>query len=119
MYRIVLLVIICTACNYNGKKSQPPDADSLLPFLKKTINPLLQNQETWAAKQKLDSILPLIKEKDNYIDMCSVIAFSVNPQLSQFHFVNNSRAITSRQRPDCSFTITFFYPLTIHQFHSV
>jgi hypothetical protein len=71
MYRIVLLLIICAACNSNGKRSQPPDADSLLPFLKQRVNPLLQNMEAREAKRKLDSILPIIKERDNYADMCT------------------------------------------------
>ena len=71
MYRIFVLTIICMACNRGGKRSQQPDADSLLFFLKQRVNPLLQNLETREAKRKLDSILPLIKEKDNYVDMCS------------------------------------------------
>lgn len=71
MYRIILLIIICASCNSTGKRSQQPDADSLLPFLKQRVNPLLQNLETREAKRKLDSILPFIKEKDNYVDMCS------------------------------------------------
>ena len=71
MYRIFVLTIICMACNRSGKRSQQPEADSLLFFLKQRVNPLLQNLETREAKRKLDSILPLIKEKDNYVDMCS------------------------------------------------
>ena len=71
MYRIFVLTIICMACNRGGKRSQQPDADSLLFFLKQRVNPLLQNLETREAKRKLDSILPLVKEKDNYVDMCS------------------------------------------------
>jgi tetratricopeptide (TPR) repeat protein len=71
MYRIILLAIFCMACNTNGKKRQQPAADYYLSFLKDTVNPLLQNLETREAKKKLDSILPLIKERDNYVEMCS------------------------------------------------
>jgi hypothetical protein len=71
MYRIFFLIIICAACNSTGKRSQPPAADSLLPFLKQRVNPLLQNLETAAAKRILDSIRPLIVKEDNYVDMCS------------------------------------------------
>jgi hypothetical protein len=71
MYRFFFLIIICAACNSIGKRSQPPAADSLLPFLKQRVNPLLQNLETTKAKRALDSLLPHIKEKDNYVDLCS------------------------------------------------
>ncbi len=71
MYRIIVLAIICVACNTNGNHRQSPSADPLLPFFKQRVNPLLQNLETAAAKKILDSLLPYIKEKDNYIDMCS------------------------------------------------
>src|SRR5688500_685197 len=96
MYRIVFLVIICAACNLNDQMSQPPDADSLLSFLKKTINPLLQDRETREAKQKLDSILPLIQEKDNYVDMCSwlrcmAVAYQIEHKLDSARlFVDRS-----------------------------
>lgn len=71
MYRIIVLALICAACNSTGKRSQPPPADSMLPFLKQRVNPLLQNLETAAAKRILDSVLPSIEKKDNYVDKCS------------------------------------------------
>jgi tetratricopeptide (TPR) repeat protein len=71
MYRIFVLAIICMACNPNGNRSQRPASNHLLSFLKDKVNPLLQNQETKAAKRKLDSILPFIKKEDNYVEMCS------------------------------------------------
>lgn len=71
MYRTFFLIIIFAACNSTGKKSQPPAVDSLLPFLKQRVNPLLQNLETTKAKRELDSLLPFIKQHDNYVDMCS------------------------------------------------
>ena len=71
MYRIFLLAIICMACNSNGKKKQQPAPGHFMAFFKNDVNPLLQNRETKAAKKKLDSILPLIKERDNYVEMCS------------------------------------------------
>ncbi|AEW01023.1 hypothetical protein A4D02_13780 [Niastella koreensis] len=71
MYRIFVLAIICMACNTNGNHRQQPAKAPLLPFFKQRVNPLLQNLETAAAKKILDSLLPYIKEKDNYIDMCS------------------------------------------------
>jgi hypothetical protein len=71
MYRIFALTIICMACNSSGKQEQQPAAGSLLPFFKNTVNPLLQNLETTEARKKLDSILPIIKKRDNYVEMCS------------------------------------------------
>jgi tetratricopeptide (TPR) repeat protein len=71
MYRIFVLAIICMACNPNGNRSKQPASDSLLPFLKDKVNPLLQNRDTKAAKISLDSILPLIEQRDNYVEMCS------------------------------------------------
>ncbi|THU34876.1 histidine kinase [Niastella caeni] len=71
MYRIFLLAIICMACNTNGKKKQQPASGHFMAFLKNNINPLLQNREAKAAKRKLDSILPLIEQRDNYVEMCS------------------------------------------------
>lgn len=71
MNRIFLLAIICMACNTNGNHRQSPSAAPLLPFFKQRVNPLLQNLETAAAKKILDSLLPYVNEKDNYIDMCS------------------------------------------------
>ncbi|OQP63794.1 hypothetical protein A3860_22915 [Niastella vici] len=43
----------------------------MLPFLKQRVNPLLQNLETGTAKKILDSLLPFIEKKDNYVDRCS------------------------------------------------
>jgi hypothetical protein len=71
MYRIVALAIICMACNPNGKKRQQPAPGHFMAFFKNNINPLLQNLETREAKRKLDSILPLIEQRDNYVEMCS------------------------------------------------
>jgi tetratricopeptide (TPR) repeat protein len=71
MYRILVLAIICMACNTNGNHRQQPAKAPLLPFFKQRVNPLLNNLEPAAAKKILDSLLPYIKEKDNYIDMCS------------------------------------------------
>jgi tetratricopeptide (TPR) repeat protein len=59
------------ACNSSGKREQQPASDNLLSFFKNEVNPLFQNMETTAAKRKLDSILPVIKKRDNYIEMCS------------------------------------------------
>jgi tetratricopeptide (TPR) repeat protein len=71
MYRILALTIICMACNSSDKREQEPAAGSLLPFFKNTVNPLLQNLETTDARKKLDSILPVVKKRDNYVEMCS------------------------------------------------
>ena len=70
MYRLQILVIFCVACHSTGTDSKKPGPDSLA-FLKNSINPLLQDLETTAAKKKLDSLLPAIKKRDNYIEMCS------------------------------------------------
>jgi hypothetical protein len=71
MYRLFALTIICIACNSSDKREQQPAAGSLLPFFKNTVNPLLQNLETTEARKKLDSILPVVKKRDNYVEMCS------------------------------------------------
>lgn len=71
MYRIFVLTIICIACNSSGRREQQPASGSLMPFFKNEVNPLFQNLEAAAAKRKLDSILPDIKKRDNYIEMCS------------------------------------------------
>lgn len=71
MYKILALTIICMACNSSDKREQQPAAGSLLPFFKNAVNPLLQNLETTEARKKLDSILPVIKKRDNYVEMCS------------------------------------------------
>jgi hypothetical protein len=71
MYRIFFLAIICMACNTNGKKRPQPASAHFMAFLKNEVNPLLNNLETKAAKRKLDSILPLIEQRDNYVEMCS------------------------------------------------
>jgi tetratricopeptide (TPR) repeat protein len=71
MYRIFVLAIICMACNTNAKKRPQPASGHFMAFFKNNVNPLLQNLETREAKRKLDSILPLIKERDNYVEMCS------------------------------------------------
>src|SRR4051812_22704644 len=71
MYRIFVLAIICMACHSNGNRNQQPATDYYLSFLKDKVNPLLQNLETREAKRKLDSILPLIEQRDNYVEMCS------------------------------------------------
>ena len=71
MYRIFLLAIIYMACNTHGIKRPQPAPGHFIAFFKNTVNPLLQNLETREAKRKLDSILPLIEQKDNYVEMCS------------------------------------------------
>jgi hypothetical protein len=71
MYRIFVLAIICMACNTNGKKRLQPAPGHFMAFFKNDVNPLLQNRGTKAAKRKLDSILPLIEQGDNYVEMCS------------------------------------------------
>jgi tetratricopeptide (TPR) repeat protein len=71
MYRIFVLAILCMTCNTNGNKRQHPAPDHFMAFFKNTVNPLLQNRETKAARIKLDSILPLIEKRDNYVEMCS------------------------------------------------
>jgi tetratricopeptide (TPR) repeat protein len=71
MYRVFFLTIICMACNSSGRKGKQPAAGTLVSFFKDQVNPLLHNLETTAAKRKLDSILPVIKERDNYVEMCS------------------------------------------------
>jgi tetratricopeptide (TPR) repeat protein len=59
------------ACNSSVKRAPQPASDTLLSFLKNEVNPLFQNLETTKAKRKLDSILPVIEKRDNYIEMCS------------------------------------------------
>ena len=71
MYRLFILAFICLACNSGNKKGSLPAADGLLSFLRSEVNPLLQNIETIPARRKLDSILPVIKNRDNYVEMCS------------------------------------------------
>jgi tetratricopeptide (TPR) repeat protein len=71
MYRIFFLALICMACNSGNKKGRQPASDNLLSFLKSEVNPLLQNLEAIPARRKLDSILPVIKNRDNYVEMCS------------------------------------------------
>ncbi len=71
MNKIFVIAIICMACNSGGKKKQQPASASFAASLKTEVNPLLQNLETTAAKRKLDSILPVIKTRDNYVEMCS------------------------------------------------
>jgi hypothetical protein len=71
MYRIFALAIIFMACNSSGKRGQQPGTDSLLLFLKQRVNPLLQNLENQEAKRILDSLLPVIEKKDNYVETCS------------------------------------------------
>jgi tetratricopeptide (TPR) repeat protein len=71
MYRLFILAFICLACNSGNKKGRLPASDSLLSFLKSEVNPLLQNMEAKPARKKLDSILPVIKNRDNYVEMCS------------------------------------------------
>jgi hypothetical protein len=70
MYRIFFLTLACVSCT-SGKDGKMPAADSLVSFLKNTVNPLLQNLETKAARKKLDSILPSIEKRDNYVEKCS------------------------------------------------
>lgn len=71
MYRIFFLAIICIACNTNGKKRPQPASAHFMAFLKNEVNPLLNNLEAKAAKRKLDSIRPLIEQRDNYVELCS------------------------------------------------
>jgi tetratricopeptide (TPR) repeat protein len=71
MYRIIVLTIICMACNASGNREQQPNSGSLVSFFKTEVNPLLNNLETAAAKRKLDSILPVIEQRDIYVEMCS------------------------------------------------
>jgi len=71
MYRIFVVAIICMACNSSDKRGLQPASMGLLPFFKNEVNPLLQNRETTAAKRKLDSILPVVKKRYNYVEMCS------------------------------------------------
>ena len=71
MYRLFILACICMACNSGNNKGRQPAADSILPFLISEVNPLLQNMEAAPAKRKLDSILPVIKNRDNYVETCS------------------------------------------------
>jgi tetratricopeptide (TPR) repeat protein len=71
MYRIFVLTLICAACNSTGMKSEAPRSDSMLLFLKTSVNPLLQNLESREAKRILDSLLPVIEKKDNYVATCS------------------------------------------------
>jgi tetratricopeptide (TPR) repeat protein len=71
MYRFFLPLLLCVACTPTTEKSARPPSDSLLPFLIKTVNPLLQNREATQARKKLDSIWPIIEKKGNYVDLCS------------------------------------------------
>lgn len=69
MFRIFILAILCLACNNNSNRSRLSGdqraGDHYLSFLKDSVNPLLQNLETTAAKRKLDSIRPLIQSLDS------------------------------------------------------
>jgi hypothetical protein len=58
------------ACHSHGNRSQQNASGSLIPFLKEKVNPLLQNLETKAAKKQLDSIWPLVKKRDSYVERC-------------------------------------------------
>ncbi|OQP48915.1 sensor histidine kinase [Niastella populi] len=71
MYRIFVLTFICLACNMNNRKEPAPVSGSMVSFFKEQVNPLLNNLETTAAKKRLDSILPVIKERDHYVEICS------------------------------------------------
>ncbi|WP_243751690.1 histidine kinase [Niastella caeni] len=59
------------ACNSSSKREQLPASGELMSFFKNNVNPLLQNLESTGARKKLDSILPVIKKRDNYVEMCS------------------------------------------------
>ncbi|OQP62271.1 hypothetical protein A4R26_18545 [Niastella populi] len=77
---------MCMACNFSGKKEQQPAPGSLVSFFKDQVNPLLHNLETTAAKRRLDSILPVITKRDNYVEMCSwlrcmAVAFQLENKL--------------------------------------
>ncbi len=72
MYRIfALTIIICMACNSGVKRKQQAASGYVLSYLKEEVNPLFQNREIQAARRKLDSILPVIKKRDDYVEMCS------------------------------------------------
>jgi tetratricopeptide (TPR) repeat protein len=71
MYRFFLPVLLCVGCTPSPENSIRPPSDSLLPFLKNTVNPLLQNREATEARKKLDSILPIIEKKGDYVELCS------------------------------------------------
>jgi tetratricopeptide (TPR) repeat protein len=71
MKQLFIMAVICVACNPIGNRNQQPASDQYLSFLKNEVNPLLQNLESAAAKRKLDSILPIIEKRDNYVEMCS------------------------------------------------
>jgi tetratricopeptide (TPR) repeat protein len=71
MVRFFLPVLLCVACTPTPEKSTRLHSDSLLPFLKNSVNPLLQNREATEARKKLDSIRPIIEKKGNYVDQCS------------------------------------------------
>jgi tetratricopeptide (TPR) repeat protein len=71
MYRFILPLLLCVACTPTPEKSTRAASDSLLPFLIKTVNPLLQNREATQARKKLDSIWPIVEKKGDYVDLCS------------------------------------------------
>ena len=91
MYRIIVVILLCAACHSTGKKNELPPSDSQLPFLKTSVNPLLQNLEAGAAKRKLDSIWPLIEKKGSYVDRCSwlrcmAVVFQIENKLDSARF---------------------------------
>jgi tetratricopeptide (TPR) repeat protein len=71
MVRFFILTLLCVACTPTPEKSRRHSSDSLLPFLKNTVNPLLQNRDATEARKKLDSIWPIIEKKGDYLDLCS------------------------------------------------
>ena len=71
MYRFILPLLLYVACTPTPENNTRLPSDSLLPFLIKTVNPLLQNREATEARKKLDSIWPIIEKKGDYVDLCS------------------------------------------------
>jgi hypothetical protein len=71
MYRSILIIFFLIACDSAVQRNSRPVSDSMVTYLKDSINPLFHNLELTKAKKKLDSILPIVRESNNYIDMCS------------------------------------------------
>jgi len=85
----LLCVIACTSKKVAVTNGQ---ADTLMAFMKESINPYFHNQQPKEAGRLLDSIYPYVQQLNNYVLTCSYLRFK-GVQFGEEEKYDSARAV--------------------------
>lgn len=72
---VILLLLLAAACTQQSAPLQKMQADSIMAYMKSDINPFFHDHRPREAGIKLDSLLPLVQQLDDYRLTCSWYRF--------------------------------------------